>query len=86
MSAPPEIDGFRHHREDDRPCNCGCAQTEGRRGTLVQDSDTPKLIELGMAIYEFPADRHPQADFPRAAVRCCFHLADLSPDPEAVRG
>ena len=81
MRAPSEIIGRRHDKPEanqGQGCFCGCRSTEGRTGTLVEDSDTPKLIELGMAIYEFPADRHPTADFPRLAIKVCYHLDDLA--------
>lgn len=61
VAAPERIVGFQHakhlhpaHR--DRGCYCGCAWSEGCEGTLRHDEDTPKLIELGMAIYDFPAN------------------------------
>lgn len=52
------IIGKRHEREDGRECFCGCQWAEGRTGSIVQDSDTPKLATLGLLYADFPATEH----------------------------
>jgi hypothetical protein len=48
-TAPQQIIGRQHKGN----CHCGCHFAAGERGTLVIDSDTPKLAEMGLAYYAF---------------------------------
>lgn len=50
---PRVIRGFRHADS----CNCGCQWVAGERGTVVMDSDTPKLLglERPMVYVAFPS-------------------------------
>jgi hypothetical protein len=76
VRAPKGIVGRKHPVRDGRVCNCGCGRTPGRYGTLVRNSDTPKLEDLGMAVYEFPPFG------PMSRVTVCYRLAELEPtDP-----
>ncbi len=74
--APEHVVGFRHERHvhaanRERGCHCGCSWVEGLDGALRHDSDTPKLIKLGMAIYDFPAT---EFHGPRSI---CYYLDEL---------
>lgn len=49
-----QIIGSRHIRNDNRSCLCGCQHVVGLVGTIVEDSDTPKLAEFGLCYVDFP--------------------------------
>jgi hypothetical protein len=57
---PKQIIGFQHDPTANHGdgCRCGCHWAEGLTGTLREDSDTPKLIELGGAVYDFESEYH----------------------------
>lgn len=44
--------GYRHTAT----CLCGCHWVVGDPGRRVQDSDTPKLAEMGLGYYEFTTE------------------------------
>ena len=41
-------------------CKCGCQFVIGEHGTIVQDSDTPKLASVGLAYVQFSTAYHGQ--------------------------
>lgn len=72
MTAPANIIGFRHDKGE-RECRCGCQNTIGQPGTLVQNSDTPKLKRGGLAYYDFPDRREPDG-----IIGVCHRIAEIS--------
>lgn len=80
-TLPKRVEGRQHPGEKNQGlgCLCGCKFSAGRIGYLVEDADTEPLLEiLGGAVYRFPADRHPTADFERREVTVFYRLTEAA--------